>query len=115
MLSEVHWVSRVWLSREASEARVCSASPFIDIVFEGESVSTERSYSSGWKPEAELKQVAMDMIAIIFDNLSSSEDRRMAASTLVEVVYPEVLPGKFDVDAATVSYRQWCKQNGQWP
>jgi hypothetical protein len=49
-------------------------------------------YASGWRPEAPLKQVAIDMLAIIFDPEASADECQMAASTLVEAVYPKSLP-----------------------
>jgi hypothetical protein len=49
-------------------------------------------YASGWRPEASLKQVSIDMVEIIFDPSASTEECQMAASTLVEAVYPKTLP-----------------------
>jgi len=72
-------------------------------------------YASGWRPEAALKQVATDMIAIIFDASASVDDCRMAAGTLVEAVYPEIMPAPFDLRAANASFRERCKKRGQFP
>lgn len=51
-------------------------------------------YADGWKPEAAVRGVAENMIHIIFNRYASSEERMMAASTLVEAVYPELLARK---------------------
>lgn len=51
---------------------------------------SKEKYSSGWRPELSLKQVALDMIEIIFDESASVEECQMAANTLVEAVYPEL-------------------------
>ena len=45
---------------------------------------SKEKYSIGWRPELSLKQVALDMVEIIFDEC------QMAANTLVEAVYPEL-------------------------
>ncbi len=64
----------------------------------------KHSYANGWRPEPALKQVALDMLEIIFNPEASIDDCRMAASTLVETVYPEVLPQSFDEAAAKASF-----------
>jgi len=51
-------------------------------------------YADGWKPEEGVRAVAEDMLDIIFSRYGSSEERMMAASTLVEAVYPEILARK---------------------
>lgn len=51
-------------------------------------------YADGWKPEEGVRAVAEDMLDIIFSRYGSSEERMMAASTLVEAVYPELLARK---------------------
>lgn len=57
---------------------------------------SSRCYASGWRPEAALKQVALDMVAIIFDASASIEDCAMAASTLVEAICPELMPQELE-------------------
>lgn len=51
-------------------------------------------YADGWTPEAGLYHVAHDMLNIIFHADSDWDDRMIAASTLVEAVYPEILARK---------------------
>lgn len=51
-------------------------------------------YADGWKPEAGVCGVAEHMIHIIFHTDATPEERMMAASTLVEAVYPELLARK---------------------
>lgn len=51
-------------------------------------------YADGWRPEAGVRSVAENMIHIIFNRHASSDECMMAASTLVEAVYPEILARK---------------------
>lgn len=74
-----------------------------------------RSYSYGWRPETASKQVALDMISIIFDDSASVNDCRIAAATLVEAVYPEILPRQIDMAKVNESFRAWCREKGQFP
>ena len=70
-------------------------------------------YASGWRPEAALKQVATDMIAIIFDASASVDDCRMAAGTLVEAVYPEIMPAPFDLRAGPSNVQSQDEANAR--
>ena len=51
-----------------------------------------KSYHDGWKPEPELYRSAKDMLDIVFNGDSSNDEAEMAATTLVEIVAPMVLP-----------------------
>ena len=51
-------------------------------------------YADGWKPETALFPMASHMLNIILHADANSEERVMAASTLVEAVYPEILACK---------------------
>ena len=75
----------------------------------------KHSYANGWRPEPGVKQVALDMLEIIFNPEASVTDCQMAATTLVEAVCPEVLPQSFDEAAAKASFREWCQERGQFP
>lgn len=44
-----------------------------------------------WRPEPELKPVAEDLLRIIFDETATTEEVQMAATTLVDVVAPDLL------------------------
>lgn len=51
-------------------------------------------YADGWKPEAASRGLAEHMILIMYHANSTPEERELAASTLVEAVYPEILARK---------------------
>lgn len=51
-------------------------------------------YADGWKPEAASRGLAEHMILIMYHANSTPEERELAASTLVEAVYPELLARK---------------------
>jgi hypothetical protein len=55
---------------------------------------SKEKYSSGWRPELSLKQVALDMVEVIFDESASIEECQMAANTLVEAVCPELFENR---------------------
>ena len=54
-------------------------------------LSKNTSYAEGWRPEPLLKEAAVEMMKIVFDAGATLEEAEMAATTLVEIVHPEVL------------------------
>ncbi|WP_417744780.1 hypothetical protein [Rosistilla oblonga] len=52
---------------------------------------TTGDYSNGWEPEQQLQDAAETMLRAIFDPSVSTEDKERAASTLVEIVAPEIM------------------------
>lgn len=52
-----------------------------------------KPYHDGWKPEPGLREDADKMLAIVFDESSSSDEAEMAAMTLVEIVAPMATAG----------------------
>ncbi len=56
-------------------------------------------YAAGWRPESGLRETADDLLDIIFDADSTVEECEMAATTLVELVHPEVLQASLPPEA----------------
>jgi len=45
--------------------------------------------TKNWRPELVLKDVALDMLDIIFDPEATITDCEMAISTLIEIIKPD--------------------------